>query len=232
MDKIIIDCDSTLNNLIPVWVDIYNKTYCDNLYYQNITTYAIEEYVKPEYREQMFELLGTPGLFSDMVEPVEDSERVVQLLSNHYEIYIFTNCYTPYVANQKRIFFEKYFPFIKQENIFTPLDKRDIYKNNDIFETASYMIDDYEENFKGFKGTKILFSQPHNFRSVLKSDVVRMPSWNNILMFFAIKNKDILNEVIDFVTNPDNCEECREKIDIKTLMAMNTVEEMKPQNQN
>jgi len=224
---IIVDVDDTCNNLIEKWIGIYNETYNDNLPYQNVSTWDITKYVKPECGKKIYELLGTPDLFLDMVEPPEHCVEVLTLLSQYYEIYFVTNCYDDNVCNQKREYLIKYFPWIDQNHIITCKDKLTKLKENKLLEKASYMIDDYEENLKPFKGIKLLLSHPHNYSAVLPPDIIRMPSWEDILMIFASRNSNILDYVFQDITDPEKCGNCKHKIDLDLLIGIKEYLELK-----
>jgi 5'(3')-deoxyribonucleotidase len=58
--RIGIDCDSTLSNLLDVWLSKYNRDYDDNITPEKILTYEIHRYVR--CGEKIYDYL-TPRLF-------------------------------------------------------------------------------------------------------------------------------------------------------------------------
>ena len=52
--RICIDIDGVVNNLPETVIDVYNEDYNDNLTINDITKYNIENFVKPEAKENFY----------------------------------------------------------------------------------------------------------------------------------------------------------------------------------
>jgi len=185
---LLLDIDEVINDLKEIWIDLYNKKYNDNLNYMNITEWEVDKFVKPEAKEDIYELLKTPGLFSKMLTPPEDSIKVTELLVQYYEIYPLSYCAYPQNIYEKIEYLEKYFPHIDIRNFISC-------KNKSLIK-GDYMIDDYVENLRYFDGQRILFNREHNlFVNNLPDRIYRVNNWEDILMYFGTQNSDVLNYI-------------------------------------
>jgi 5'(3')-deoxyribonucleotidase len=155
----------------------------------------------------MWELLETPGLFSDMVKPPEDSVNVTKILSNFFELYVVTSCSHPNIIIEKFQYIEKHFPHIHTSDIITCKNKS-LIKGN-------YMIDDYVGNIRAFDGVGLLLNTSYNINIDIPINVYRMGTWNDILIFFSMGNK----ELRDYLSSDlfKNSGTYIEKFDIKTI---------------
>jgi 5'(3')-deoxyribonucleotidase len=188
-ETILLDIDETINNLNTKWLKIYNTKYNDNLLPSDITEWDISKFVKPEAKEDIYELLKTPGLFSDMVEPPVVSVEVTKLLSKFYDIYPLSYCKYPINCYEKVQYLEKYFPHINTDNFISC-------KNKSLIK-GDYMIDDYHENFKGFNGNGVLINKSYNLSvDGLPKNIYRVDSWYNILTYFYCRSVDVRNYIM------------------------------------
>ena len=187
---ILIDLDDTLNDLLNSWLSLYNSKYNDNISCNDITSWDITKFVKPEAVEDIYELLKTPNLFSELVQPKPGSVEATQILSKYYDLYIVTSCAYPNTIIEKFEWVEKHYPHINQDNIITAKNKGLI--------IGDYIIDDYENNLIASKcNTKLLFTTPRNTFCEIENDIIRVSSWNEILWFFAKENEELANDVIE-----------------------------------
>jgi len=216
--SILIDMDMTLNNINTEWTRLYNETYNDNVNPQNITDWYIQDFFTKCTTEQTFQLLETPELFSKMVKPSPNSIKVTEILSKFYELYIVTACTHECVISQKFEFTEKYFPHIYKTNVIICHNKHLI--------RGDYMIDDYIENLKAFTGGgKLLINCPHNLNVETPENIQRVDSWNDILYYFAYHNKELMDYLDIDILN--NCGECYEQFDIRNMLGMKQMLNMK-----
>lgn len=187
-ETILIDIDDTIQNLKCCWISVYNKKYNDNLNCEDIVDWDLSKFVKPEASTDIYELLKTPGLFKDMVTPMENSVEVIEELYKHYNIYFVTSCTYPENYVEKVEFMKTYFPFIPSTNIIACKDK--------FLVKGNYLIDDYVKNFDNFDGRKILMTQSHNKFVKISSDIMRVNNWVEILNYFEKE----YNERLDFLS--------------------------------
>lgn len=169
--KVGIDLDMVLNNLNRKWVDFYNKEYNDNLTLEDIKTWGIDEYTKPECGKNIFKFLAIPGFFRDLdIQP--NAQEVVKWLQEHYEVYILSASHYA-VTGDKGAWLTEHFPFINYQNI--------IFCHNKSLVKLDYLIDDYGKNLDTFTGQGLLFDTHHN-----QSDYrfLRMKGWLEVKEYF------------------------------------------------
>lgn len=174
--KIGIDLDSTLNDLLPYWVDKYNKDYNDNLTLDKIIQWEMHRLVKDECGDKIYDYLKEPGFFRNL-GIIKDSQEVVEWLSKftNVELYIVTQ-YVPEGCLDKANWIREHFPFINEKNI--------IFINNKSMLDLDYLIDDSPYNMIEFDGEYILLDYPHNRNVFEPSYIKRVYNWLNIKEFF------------------------------------------------
>lgn len=173
-----IDLDSTLNNLLPFWIDLYNEKYNDNLNPNSIIRWDTHEFVKPECGLAVYDLLDTPNLFYDL-DVIPYAQEVTQWLSERYDLYIVT-AYHSKVCVDKTRWIEKYFPHINSRNI--------IFCNNKGMVCTDYLIDDAMHNIEAFKGIGLLLDKPYN--QVCDKECTRVDNWLDVFDYFQVEHKN------------------------------------------
>lgn len=169
--SISIDLDDTLNCLDKAWIAEYNKRYNDNLDLNDIKSWDISSYVKPECGKNIYKILATPGFFRNL-DVKDHAQEVVEWLNNHYEVYILSAAHFA-VCGDKGAWLQKYFPFIPYQNI--------IFCNNKKLVHTDYLIDDGAHNLEGFTGTKLLFDAHHN---KYENRFIRLNDWLDVKEYF------------------------------------------------
>ena len=175
--KLGIDLDTTLNNLIDIWLERYNKEYGDKL--KEYPTWDIDKWVKPECGKKIFNYLHEPNFFYNL-DIRENAKEVIEYLSKHFDIYIVT-AYTADTCFDKARWVNKYLPNFDIKNI--------IFCNDKSVLNLDYLIDDGPHNIVGFKQTGIVYDMPYN-RYLENYDWLTFPrvyDWMDIKNLF-IKN--------------------------------------------
>lgn len=170
--RIGIDLDDTINNLVDVWIEKYNKDYNDNVKIEDIKTWDIGDYAKAG--KDFYKYLGDGKTFKNL--SIKDgAAEVIEKLCKNNEVYIVTAnaSYNTGVCDDKVNFIKKFMPFFPIKNI--------IFINNKSLLDLDVLIDDGLHNFEGFKGRKIVFSRPWNEMVSEKYDY-RITKWDNELL--------------------------------------------------
>ena len=153
--KIGIDVDNVLNNLIYVLLDHYNKAANDVLTIDDITDYKIDSFVKPKWRDRIWEFFADKNLWHD-ISCIPDSQYYIhRLIGDGHKIYIVTATHGADFFGKWR-WIKRHFPEVKTDNIIRCVHKQLL--NLDV------MVDDYQENLKGGNYEKILLDYPWNVR--------------------------------------------------------------------
>jgi len=181
--RILIDLDDTLNRLVTKWLSVYNKEFNDSLCKEDILSWDIVSYVKPEAKDHFFKYVVEPDFFLDMdVQP--NAIEVTKKLAENYELFVVT-AYSPEACLSKHRWLRENFPHIPEQNILFCKSKGII--------RADFMIDDGLHNIEDFvkanpNGIPIVFDAPWN-RNV-GGKYVRAKDWQEVWeWFFEFENQ-------------------------------------------
>lgn len=168
MKRIAIDMDEVIADFHPKMVRAVSHHFSSELSVQDLNLFSLQQ-EKPEIMEQIVTLLSCPDFFADL-DVIADSQTVIAVLSQRYEIFITTAAMEiPSSFNAKFQWLKQHFPAIKPANI--------VFCGNKSILHADYMIDDNIINFKDFCGEGILYSAPHN-RHV--TGYQRVENWQDV----------------------------------------------------
>lgn len=181
---IAIDQDWVLAKLTDKWVKTYNAIFDDNLEIEDIKGWNIADYVKPEAKDYILNILNLHKFYRDL-EVVKDAQRVIEKLSEDYEIIIVTDPFTRMSFKSKYDWLREHFPFIEPRNF--------VFTGNKSVIQADYLIDDGVHNLETFKGKALLFDAPYNRED---TRFYRVLNWQDIEHLFDYK----LDEVEKFYT--------------------------------
>lgn len=173
-ERICIDIDHVLGDLIGSWVDKYNKIYNDNFKVEDATEWDWHKLVKPEVGKKIYSLL-TPDLFENL-EVIEGSQEAVRKLTERFDVYLVTAASNAIIIPSKANWIKKNFPFIDKSRIVYAIDKSIC--------NGQYLIDDKPENLETFRGEKLLFDACHNKK---EDRFIRMNNWKEIEKYFEDK---------------------------------------------
>lgn len=133
-----IDLDSTLNNLLEVWVTRYNQLWNDSLQTNDIDCWDLSQCVKPECGKKIYDILLEDGLFKNLGLRKHADVFVESLLRDSHDVYIIT-AYQPEVVNDKIDWVKKHLPFFPINNL--------MFVNNKQIVKLDVLIDDGIHNF-------------------------------------------------------------------------------------
>lgn len=173
-ERICIDIDHVLADLISPWVEKYNNAYDDSLNVSDIKMWDWHILTKPACGKKIYQML-TPDVF-EILPVIEGSQEVVEKLTKKYDVFLVTAARNALVVPAKAKWIKTHFPFIKKDNV--------VYTVNKSICLASALIDDAPHNLENFHGeNKLLFDAPHNQN---EQRFNRMKNWNEIATFFGV----------------------------------------------
>ena len=154
-------------------------------WYQRDTGVAIKEADLYRTGKKFYQYLGDEkegairgylfdkGFFKEL--PImEDSQAVVEWLSQHYEIFFVTAAMEfRNSMEDKYDWLQKYFPFISWKQ-YVFCGRKDMI-------ATDYLIDDHVSNLATFPGKGILFHAPHNLED---TEFTRVKNWQDVKRFF------------------------------------------------
>lgn len=143
---ILCDLDSTVVDLLGLWLDRYNNKYNDNVTPENVLSFDIHKYVKPECGELIYELLDEQ-FFTD-VKPYEGAIEGLEELAKHHRIHVVTAFSTdkPFTAAAKTAWVRKHMPFVHKRFITLMSQKHLIH--------ADALLDDRPDTVKACRETE------------------------------------------------------------------------------
>src|SRR5699024_8381211 len=129
------------------------------------------------FAESVTNFLTEDDFFINL-DVVEGSQKVIQQLTERYEVYIVTAAMEfPSSMGPKYKWLKKHFPFLNEQNFVFCGDKSII--------QADYLIDDTPKNLQTFKGKGLLFSAPHNMNV---QEYTRLNNWSEVAQYFCHEN--------------------------------------------
>jgi 5'(3')-deoxyribonucleotidase len=173
MKRIAVDMDEVLADALAEHLARYNRDHGESITKGQLTGKWLWDVVSADRHERLEGYLRSEDFFEDL-PVVEDSQRVLALLSKHYEIFIATAAMEfPNSFGPKYRWLRRHFPFIPPTHY--------VFCGNKSILHADYLIDDTYRHLEGFKGKGILFSAPHNARV---AGFHRVTNWRELEEFF------------------------------------------------
>ena len=168
--RIAVDMDEVIADAFGKHLHHYNRSVGTNLTPQLVTEKGLGALIPVEQREEFSSIPHSDGFFSDVALIPGSREALLELSRNH-DIFITSAAMeVPSSFADKFAWLETHFPFIPPSRIVFCGDKGII--------NADVLIDDRSRHFKGFRGTGILFTAPHN---VAETADFRANNWNDVL---------------------------------------------------
>jgi 5'-nucleotidase len=152
MKRILIDMDGVLADVYSRFFELYEQETG-----QKKTMEEIIGFKEGEAFPEVYRWVETPGFFRTM--PVmPDSQRVVKLLNEKYEIIVVSMATEfPVSLTDKQLWLNEHFPFISWKQV--------VFCGNKSLIKADLMIDDHFKNLDNFEGETIMYIQPHNINN-------------------------------------------------------------------
>jgi 5'(3')-deoxyribonucleotidase len=145
--KIILDIDDVVIDLLPRWLDMYNKEYDDCLQVQDVTDWDLTKFVVEKCGKKIYDYLKDPGLYDDIPQVDGAVAGIVVLRNMGHEIVFATATDHP----GKMAWIKERFPDIP---ILVAPDKRWV--------EGDLIVDDKPDTVANFPGIGILFDRTHN----------------------------------------------------------------------
>lgn len=161
-----LDVDDVLLDLTTVWLEEYNAEYADHLQREDITTWDLYKYVKPECGNRIYGFLS-PGMY-DRIQAFPSAVEFVQAIRDmgHTPRYI-TACGDPKKVKQQAAFALAKTQCLHRLGI-KERDELLIAGRDKSRAPVDMLIDDRIENVESFRnGLGVLFTQPWNRSSHL-----------------------------------------------------------------
>ena len=174
-ETLALDIDAVLADLQTEWLYRYNLDYKDNLKAEQILSWGMDEYVKPECGKRIYDYLLDDNLYTN-VNPIPGALQAVNKMRDLFTRVIFCTM-SPFPKMGRKFqwlidnkFFEYYNYGDPEMDYIETRDKSLI--------NADYLIDDYFVNLANFQRYGIIFTQPWN-KDI--DCIFRLDNWNDFL---------------------------------------------------
>lgn len=179
-----IDIDNVLNNLCEAVLSVYNEDAADNLKVEDIKTYYIENFVKPEFKENFKSYFLSRKVWK-RIELIKDCQKYVARLFREGHTIIFITSTEPENLKKKANWLKRNFPYLDIRKSLFSCPKKQYMAGIDI------LIDDYEKNLIDGKYHKILFSYPWNTNfNNSEYEIYRAKNWEEIYTIISKINSE------------------------------------------
>lgn len=174
--KIGIDVDNVLNNLTECAIKIYNEDSGDNLSLEDITSYGLEGFVLPQYKDRIKNYFEDSKVWKQIKVTKGAREFIGKLFKDGHEIYFCTKT-TPRNVPKKFSWLQRNFPFLDIGKCTFLGPEKGMIK-------FDYLVDDAPENIlhKDREYVSLIMDCPWN-RDV-KDDgitpIIRCHNWEEI----------------------------------------------------
>ncbi|MGG3986970.1 5' nucleotidase, NT5C type [Bacillus smithii] len=165
--KIGIDLDCVLNNLNHKWIEVYNQSYNDDLSIEDIKSWDIIKYVKPECGVKIYELVNDDLL--SQLTPLPYAVEITQELMKEHDLYIVTATEIPNIK-PKAEWVNKFYPHIG-------VDKMVITRHKHLI-NVDLLIDDAPHNIMDFPRKTIVMDYAWNRN--LPNSYPRAHNWEEV----------------------------------------------------
>ncbi|MDT0608457.1 5' nucleotidase, NT5C type [Croceitalea rosinachiae] len=166
---IFVDMDEVVADTYQAHLDIYQKDFETSFGKEDCDGKEFWQCVPKEHQKSVKDHAWQVGFFRDL-KVIKDSQKVLEKVSKKHHVYIASAAMQfPNSLKEKSDWLDEFFPFIPWQN-------RILCGHKHILK-GDILIDDRSYNLHNFDGRSILFTSPHNTKTV---DYERANSWLEI----------------------------------------------------
>lgn len=182
--RIVVDVDSTLNNLMPVWTKVYNAMYNTSIDWTNQIDYDLNGLVLPEEKEAFLDILHHKGLFRSLLPLPRSQESLKSLHREGHDIWIATICRSSSIIQEKKEWLLEHYPFLNENNfVYLSGNSKSILDADIMIEDNPKYIEEFLENSSDRKAFCI--EQPYNRHHSFDENLCkRISDWSIFLKTF------------------------------------------------
>lgn len=155
---IVVDLDNTLVDLYSPWIEWYNKESGDSLEVSKVRTYNIQNHVKPDWKDRIYEFFDIPERYSSSVEPFAGAAQVMQDLKEFGFDIVVATATAGNTAGEKYKLAKKVMPWLKQSNVMIGARKELLY--------CDFFIDDAPKNIVKHKQFWKRYGSPTKYATI------------------------------------------------------------------
>ncbi len=164
-----VDMDEVIADTYMAHIEIYNRDFDGCLTAEDCMGSEVWQNVVVAHQQSIRNHARTRGFFREL-KPIDDSQKVLKLLMDKYEVYIASAATQfPNSLEEKSDWLDEHFPFI-------PWQKRILCGDKHILK-GDILIDDRSYNLENFDGRALLFTSPHNVNT---NGFERVNNWHEV----------------------------------------------------
>jgi 5'(3')-deoxyribonucleotidase/uncharacterized protein with PQ loop repeat len=168
--RIAVDMDEVIADSFSKHLGRYSESPGEHLTTEMAYKQGLRALISAERRAEFSAIPHEDGFFADL-DVIAGAREALLELSRHHDIFITSAAMeVPASFDDKFKWLQKHFPFIPPSRIVFCGDKMII--------DADILVDDRSRHFKGFRGTGILFTAPHNLG---EAATLRADNWSDVL---------------------------------------------------
>lgn len=172
--RIAVDMDEVIADAFGKHLSQYNQQAGTSLTREMVAMQGLGALIPDERRQEFNAIPHADGFFADL-QVIAGSQEALLELSRDHDIYITSAAMEiPGSFADKFQWIEKNFAFIPPSRVVFCGDKSIV--------NADVVIDDRSRHFTGFRGTRILFTAPHNAGEAAD---LRAHNWNEVLQILS-----------------------------------------------
>lgn len=169
-----VDIDNTVNTLCEAVLSVYNEDSGDNLRPEDIKSYYIDNFVKPEFKDNFKNYFVDRRVWK-RIKLIKDCQKYIARLYRDGHTIIFITSTEPENLKKKANWLKRNFPYLDIRKSLFSCPKKQYMAGIDI------LIDDYEQNLIDGKYHKILLSYPWNESiNIDEHGIYRAKNWKEI----------------------------------------------------
>jgi 5'(3')-deoxyribonucleotidase len=154
LKRICIDMDEVMADAVTEHLARYNQDHDDTITKEDLKGKWLWDVVSVDRHAALESYLRSDDFF-DVLQVMEDSQRVIEALQERYEVFIATAAMeVPTSFTSKFRWLQKHFPFVPASHV--------VFCGTKSILRADYLIDDNPRQLKRFDGEGILYTSPHN----------------------------------------------------------------------
>jgi 5'-nucleotidase len=174
LQRICVDMDEVMADTLAEYLRRYNQTFDEEVTPEDLAGIDLWKSAPVDRQQQLRAFLDAEDFF-EVLDVIPGAQRVLQLLSARFEIYIATQAMViPNSLGPKYRWLQRHFSFIPFAHYVFCGDKSVL--------RADYLIDDQPRNLLGFEGQGLLYTAPHN---LAVTGFTRVNNWEEVAAYFA-----------------------------------------------
>ena len=182
MTRVYVDMDGVIADTHLAWINILNERYGTTVTPEDVRGWTMGPYFPTLTSDQIYEPLYSDSLYETVPEIQGALGAIAYLRYQGLEVFIATSCVSASMVGQKNDWLVER-GFVEPDS-YGGLSRGLVSVRDKSVLSPGFLIDDGAHNLRGYRGTGILFDQPHNWNEI--GPWARARDWNDVLNFMGV----------------------------------------------